>query len=52
MGLGNLVAERFWLVLALSLGGILLFIAFPALAVLAVIAVVAVFLISNSPRNG
>lgn len=52
MGFGSLVAERFWLVLALALAGIILFIAFPALAVLAVIAVVAVFLISNSPSKG
>jgi hypothetical protein len=51
MSIGALVAEHFWLAIALCLGGIILFVVFPALAFLALLVFTAVFLISYGPKN-
>jgi hypothetical protein len=52
MSIGALVAEHFWLAIAFCLGGIILFIVFPALALLALIVATALFLITYSPKSG
>jgi len=52
MSIGALVAEHFWLAIALCLGGILLFVVFPALAILALIVATGLFLIAYGPKSG
>jgi hypothetical protein len=52
MSIGTLVAEHFWLAIALCLGGVIMFVVFPALAVLALIVATALFLIAHSPKSG
>jgi len=52
LSIRTLLAEHFWLAIALCLGGIILTLVFPALVFLALIAVTGFFLITYVPKSG
>ena len=52
MKIGALIADHFWLLLALCFGGVILLIVFPVVAILALTAAIALFLITYNPNRG